>query len=164
MHHHVAAKFFAEGPPAQTVGFTGGAVDAVGQFNDSDDGERRINFSVCGLHSLKNLPHTFSRPLPRDQDAGVENYSHLAELRGLRWPIISARSAAKSGSRVGSCPSSFACASANAIDSERGRPCNGSAEWTTATGRASRSMITSTPARTRASTPAKSPAASASEM
>jgi hypothetical protein len=57
---------------------------------------------------------------------------------------------------------SFACASARAIDSESMRPRDASARRTTATGRESRTIMTSAPARSRIA--AKSLAASASEM
>ena len=54
--------------------------------------------------------------------------------------------------------------SAEAMDSDNSRPGRAKAGRTTATARASDSMMTSAPARTRAITPAKSRAASASEM
>ncbi len=119
---HVTAKFFAEGFPARAAGFARGTVEALGQFDDDDAGERGINFSVCGMHPRKDLPHTVARTVTRDRDAGVENHSHIAEWRGLRRLRISAKSAAKSASSLGSCPSSLACASTLAMDSESGRP------------------------------------------
>lgn len=58
----------------------------------------------------------------------------------------------------------FGASSARAMDSEIGRPRTASAGCTTATGLASRSMMTSVSSRIRVITKAKSMAASDSEM
>ena len=102
MHHHVTAEFFAKGPPPLAVSIAFGPVDAVGQFDDGHNRERGVNFPVRSLHSLEDLPHTFPATFPSDEYAGVEDYSDVETLRGLRLLMISSRSAAKSGSIVGS--------------------------------------------------------------
>src|SRR5208282_169298 len=164
MHHHVAPKLVGKGAPSIAVRIAPGSVDAMGQFHDGHNRERGVNFPLCRLHPFQNVPHTFPAALPGNEHAGVENYSHVEMLRGLRLLMISSRSAAKSGSSVGSYPSSLACASAKAMHSEIGRPRTASAGRTTAMALASRSMMTSAPARTRAMSAAKSLAASASEI
>src|SRR5580658_5768069 len=60
-----------------------------------------VDFPMRNLHPLEDLPHTFATTLPCKEHAGVEDYSHIETLRGLRLLMISSRSAANSGSRVG---------------------------------------------------------------
>src|SRR5438132_2499360 len=101
MHHHVTAEFLAKSPPPLAVRIALGAVDAVSQFDDGHDRECGVSFPVRSLHPLEDLPHTVPATLPCDEHAGVEDYSHVETLRGLRLLMISSRSAAKSGSSVG---------------------------------------------------------------
>src|SRR5437667_6664462 len=102
VHHHVAAEFFGKGSPPLAVRIALGPVDAVGQFDDSYNREGGVNFPLRSLHPLEDFPHTFLAALSCDKHAGVEDYSHVETLRGLRLLMISSRSAAKSGSSVGS--------------------------------------------------------------
>src|SRR5579859_474163 len=102
MHHHVTAEFSAKGSPSFAIRVGFGPVDTVGQFDNGHNGEGGVNFPEGGLNSLENLPHAFPASFPSDEYAGVENYSHVETLRGLRLLMISSRSAAKSGSILGS--------------------------------------------------------------
>ncbi len=53
-------------------------------------------------HPLDDGLHTFAPAFSSDEYAGIEDYSHEEISRGLRLLMISSKSAAKSGSSVGS--------------------------------------------------------------
>jgi hypothetical protein len=102
MHHHVTTEFFAKGSTPFTIRVGFGPVDTVGEFDDGHNREGGVNFPESGLNSLQNLTHAFPASLSGDEHAGVEDYSHVETLRGLRLSMISSMSAAKSGSSLGS--------------------------------------------------------------
>src|ERR1039458_3946092 len=134
------------------------------QFGDGNDRNSHIDLALCSPDILENLQRSAATPFARDNEAGIEDQSHDGGFHGLRLRMMSPRSAANSESRTGDSPVSSSCFLANAIHSEIDRP-GGTAGRTTATGGPppSLSMITSAPARTRASTEPKSLSASASE-
>ena len=72
------------------------------RFFLDDRGECCFGFAVYGLYALENLPHAFPVPFACDQNTGIEDQSHSAKSRGLRFRMISSRSAANSGSILGS--------------------------------------------------------------
>ena len=94
-----------------------------------------------------------------DQHARIKDYSHVGGVSGSGWLFTAAStSLAKSASMVADeFSGSSAIHSAIVLRSGKGA-------WTTATGSLPFSITTSAPARTRANSPAKSLAASASEM
>lgn len=102
MHDHVAAEFLRKCLPSSTVCVTLGAIDAVRQFHQGHDRKRSVLFSVPGLHPLDDGLNTLTSAFPCNKHAGIEDYSHEGISRGLRLLMISSKSAAKSGSSVGS--------------------------------------------------------------
>ena len=165
MDRNIAAQLIDERQPPQTIGFGLGAISPMYQLSDGDDRETRHRFrrrrpvSVPGCavrcgHAVRLRRRCWSRgSIPRRR------------IPGLRLRMVSSTSAAKSGSSTGDFPVSSSCLFASAVHSEmvrRGR----TGRWITATGSLlpALSMTTSAPARTLASTKAKSRAASASEM
>jgi hypothetical protein len=102
VHRHVAAQFLSECSTTRTVGIALSAVNTMSKFDDGNGRESGFRLTVSVPHSVEDLPHTLTAALGCYQDAGVKNYSHAERSRGLRLLMISLRSAAKSGSIVGS--------------------------------------------------------------
>ena len=116
------------------------------------------------LDVFRDLSYGLATALASDKDCGIDDQSHAEWSAGLRLRTISRTSAAKSSSITGSQPRSSVRALVEAMISERRRPGPAVAGLRTATGCDWDSMMISSPARTRAINPAKSFAASVSEM
>jgi len=140
-----------------------GPANAVGELDGADCRNVSFGLSMSRLCLAEDVLNGLSSPLIGDKNACVENQSDAEVSRGLRFRMISSMSAAKSGSSTAEYPRSFARASIIAIDSEIVR-WGGAAGLTVAMGEEPDSITTSAPARTRAINPAKSRAASSSEM
>src|SRR5271166_5366113 len=167
MDGYIPAQSLDKLQPSLLLRLCLGAMGPVHEFGHRHDRQADLAFSLAGLYLLEDLPDAVTSALGSDEDAGIEDYSHAGGFHGLRFLTISSTSAAKSGSRTGTFPVSSSCAFASAMHSESNRPRAGSARTSSAriTTMGSRpSMTISAPARTRASTAAKSLAASASEM
>ena len=135
---------------------------SMNQFGETYCGECSSLIAYSGGDLPKKLRHSITPALRSNDNAGIEDQSHRFSS-GSGWLLMTAsRSRPKSPSNVTVEPR----ASADARDSESRRPGPGwvAARRTTAMARASESITTSSPARTRASRPAKSRTASASEM
>lgn len=102
VHGHGQKEFFDERFAALAIGFCFGPVNTVRQFDGSNGGERSGCLSTPGFDTLQYLPQAIPASLACDQDTGVEDYSHAGGFHGLRFLMISSRSAAKSGSMRGS--------------------------------------------------------------
>src|SRR6266849_263431 len=131
----------------------------VGQFDQCDDGDGDVGISGCAADCGEHLPCVLPLPLGSDQHTGIEDQSHEGGSSGSRWLSMAAStSLAKSASMT-----AVESSGSSAMHSEMVRR-DGAGGWITATGSLPLSITTSAPARTRARSPAKSLAASASEM
>lgn len=129
-----------------------GTVDAVNEFGQANRGECSFLVADPVYDLLDQLLDRIAAPLGGDHHPGVDDQSHAGGFNGSRWLLMaSSRSHAKSSSSV----AVEACSLASRRDSESRRTC-GSAARITATGRVSSPMTISPPARTRASSAAKS--------
>jgi hypothetical protein len=61
-----------------------------------------VNLTLTRTHVGQYLPNGLPGSFGRNENAGIENYSHAGGFHGRRLLTISATSAAKWGSRVGS--------------------------------------------------------------
>jgi len=87
-----------EGATAFALGIGSCAVDAVGQFDGADRGQREIELTMGCSCLTEDVSDVFASPFTGDEDGGVEDQSHAEVSRGLRFAMISSMSAAKSGS------------------------------------------------------------------
>ena len=80
MHDHVPTQFLSEGGAPDVIGFRLGTVDAVCEFDNTQDGQRNLHFAVPVMHALKNgldaLAATF---------AGLGSLDPSAQLRFQRF-------------------------------------------------------------------------------
>ena len=95
-------KLYFAATTAATKLATLGVPSPVRHFHQGHHGKRSVLFSKSRLHPLKDGLHAFPAALPRNEHAGIEDYSHEEISRGLRLLMMSSRSEAKSGSSVGS--------------------------------------------------------------
>ena len=168
IHDQVMEDALHEDAPPVAVSVASGAIDAVRQLHRADGRERDIGFAVRLPHPAEDIFHAFAAPLAFNQDAGIEDQAQgsvpcrrvaglavaddlfqIGGEAGVHHRLVAQLFGARLGQRDG-------LGDATGAAAPRARR--------TADGCVPLSMTTSTPARTRAIRPAKSRAASSSEM
>jgi hypothetical protein len=104
MHENIADEFIDESLPPLSPFFQLGALDTMRQLHDSDNRKTDLDLSISSPAGFEYLPNGAAFTLSGDNYVRVEDQSHKAGVRGLRFWTISSMSAAKSGSNVGAWP------------------------------------------------------------
>ncbi len=160
MHRYVLLQFIDERAACDSDLGCVGAGHSVDQFSKRDRRDRNLDFSEGLPHGREQLLDRLPLSFCCDDYAGIENQSQEGGFHGwLRSLMPSSTSLPKSPSKIVFEP----LALADAMHSEIGRP-ERFGDLIDATGRWSRSTITSTPSSTFARTAYGSRARSASLM
>jgi hypothetical protein len=140
-----------------------GTVRAVRKFGGSDNGNTDVNPAIRRFDLFDELKNRTTLPFGCNHETGNRKLVPRRRIPGFAIANNFFDIAAKSRSRIGTSRASSSCLRASAIHSETVRR-DGMAEGTTATVRVPFSMMTSSHADTRAMIPARSRAASVSDM